>query len=68
MGGQYCARVALENDMNDENDTKGRCGFYSSCCSGEFARVLKIDDMAGAITELESHCPGAGAALQSRCA
>jgi hypothetical protein len=65
---QYCAKVVMEYMNAGPEDLEPKCAYYSSCCFGEMHRLVILDELQTRAASLDAKCPGARAALASKCA
>jgi hypothetical protein len=67
-GGQFCAQLVMAEIAAKPDDLETKCDYYSSCCFGELNRIVKVTDLESRAPALDAKCPGARAALESKCA
>jgi len=66
--GMYCAKMAMEYLNAEPTDLEPKCAYYTSCCFGEMHRLVKLSELETRAASLDAKCPGARAALASKCA
>jgi len=60
--------MVMEYMSAKPEDLAPKCAYYTSCCFGEMHRLVKLSDLETRAASLEAKCPGARAALSSKCA